>query len=640
MTIAFQSCTVAWPQDRSLSSANPSAASTPRNKFILADLNLNFPPGELSLICGRLGSGKTLMLLGQMLCPQSPPDSLASFSTIVPKEEWVMPGICAYVPQPGIISIGLIFATIRFFALYSGLIHASTVLYKSLLEAVLFANIRFHDTVSRGRLLNRFGKDFEEIDSSLPDNFGRSIMYGLSALTTITTISVMGGAPFVIAVLVLGAFYYNDLPSSCQDSVTRSSLYSIYGETISGVTILCAFGASSKFLRNMLRCVDTCDYWCYCPRGTGDSKDQRISPPAGFTLAFASTITVDLLFTVRRFVGLEQSMVALERVKEYSELTREPPEFTEVRPPASWPHSGAIKCENFVIRYSPELPDVLHNLNFEIQPGEKVSKSTLALSFFRFVEATEGRISVDDMDITEIGLIDLRSKLTIIPLKTFPEDPTILSGSPRSTLDVFEEYSDAEIYEAFRCVHLIPPEGIATEAEDTVNANVFRDLDSPVSEGGENFSTECVSFIEPKYSLTSTSEKQLLCMARAVLKRSKVLIMDEATASIDYATDELISKTIRQEFATSTILTVAHRLRTVIDYDRVWASPYGSSFSELAQFFPCTNLASPWPGQLHDVSTNAKGMMRFPPKTLVGSYNTGPGNGSPEWHAWVLNKHF
>jgi len=138
-------------------------------------------------------------------------------------------------------------------------------------------------------------------------------------------------------------------------------------------------------------------------------------------------------------------------------------------------------------------------------------------------------------------------------LTIIPQDPTILSGTLRSTLDVFNEYQDSEIFEALRRVHLIPTDETEVETE-TINLNVFRDLDSPVSEGGENF---------------STGEKQLLCMARAILKRSKVLVMDEATASVDYATDELISKTIRHEFAESTILTIAHRLRTVIDYNRV-----------------------------------------------------------------------
>ncbi|KAH0581287.1 hypothetical protein H2248_012386 [Termitomyces sp. 'cryptogamus'] len=878
-TIAFQSCTITWPQDRSLkttiNSTLPSAAATPKHKFMLIDLNLNFPVGELSLVCGKLGSGKTLLLLsllgetdilaGQALCPRSPPDSLASFANVhASKEEWIVQGVCAYVPQaawlrnasikdnilfnlpydeeryqktlevcalisdleiledgdeaeigergvnlsggqkarvslaravysrasilllddvlsavdahtahqlyhqclkgelmqgrtvilvshhvqlcaPGasyvvaldngrvtfqgsregfqssgvirtlvqttgegaidskeeeileeglikaeassessstIVSVsevktekkkprklieeekravgrigrdvwktylqacgnvwywmifaciliigsvspvfengwlrywssvgndedpvfyiaiyaaitaaGLIIGTLRYFILYNGSIRASTVLYKRLLETVLFANIRFHDTVSRGRLLNRFGKDFEGIDSSLSDNFGRSVMYGLSAATTVIIVSVVGGSPFVVAMCLLGVIYYNVAKVYGQtsrdmrrlDSVTRSPLYSIYGETISGVAILRAFGASSKFLRDMLCCVDTNANPYYWMWGVNRWLSMRfnllscgvigvtglvslITPSisaslAGFALTFASTITNDLLFMVRRFVGLEQSMVAVERIKEYSELQQEPSEFIEPRPPVSWPSEGAIKCQDLVIRYAPDLPDVLHNLNFSVHPGEKVGilgrtgsgKSTLALSFFRFVEATQGRILVDGLDIAKIGLSDLRSKLTIIP-----QDPTILSGSLRSTLDVFDEYEDAEIFEALRRVHLIPSEDSLEEEVHAVNENVFRNLDSTVSEGGENF---------------STGEKQLLCMARAILKRSKVLVMDEATASVDYATDELIGKTIRQEFAESTILTIAHRLRTVIDYDRVMLLDQGN----------------------------------------------------------------
>jgi len=213
--------------------------------------------------------------------------------------------------------------------------------------------------------------------------------------------------------------------------------------------------------------------------------------------------------------------------------------------------------ENLVIRYAPDLPSVLHGLTFNITPKSKIGvlgrtgggKSTLALSFFRFVEASEGKIMIDGVDISKIGLTDLRSRLTIIP-----QDPTILSGTLRSTLDVFNEYEDAEIFEALRRVHLIPSEDTPEESALTINANTFRNLDSNVSEGGENF---------------SAGEKQLICMARAILKRSKILFMDEATASVDYATDELISKTIRAEFAGSTILTIAHRLRTVIDYDKI-----------------------------------------------------------------------
>ncbi|RXW15952.1 hypothetical protein EST38_g9897, partial [Candolleomyces aberdarensis] len=879
-TIVLQSCTITWPQDRTGSNASslaPSASSTPRHKFLLMDLTLNFPQGELSLICGKLGSGKTLLLLallgeadvltGQLMCPRSPPDSLASHAKVAPGDEWVVDGMCAYVPQAAwlrnasikdnilfelpydeeryqktleacalisdleiledgdeseigergvnlsggqkarvslaravysrasilflddvlsavdahtahhlyhqclkgdlmkrrtiilvshhvqlcaggasyivaldnghvlfeggrdafqasdiirklgqtstatgddgeekeklieieakvlgdkgaqseassttaaapsavvkkekkparklveeekravgritrdiwvtffwacghywywtlfgvtfiiasltpvlkntwlrfwsasalsgdgrepsyyiliyaaITGAGLVFTCIKWFVLYHGSIRASIVLYERLLETVLFADIRFHDTVSRGRLLNRFGKDFESIDSNLPDEFGRTTIFALSALTTIVTVSFVGGVPFLLFVMILGVLYYNAAKIYGQIardmrrlvSVSSSPLYSIYGETIAGVPVLRAFGASSKLLRDMMRCVDTNSNPYYWTWGVGQWLSTRLeflaaafigvasatclmtptvsASLAGFALAFASTIMNDLQSVIRSFVGLEQCMVALERIKEYSELKREPPEIVEPRPEAAWPSQGDIKCEDLVIRYAPDLPDVLHNLNFEIRPGEKVGilgrtgsgKSTLALSFFRFVEPTQGRIVIDGVDISKIGLTDLRGKLTIIP-----QDPSILSGTLRSTLDVFDEYEDAEIYEALRRVHLIPSDSEATPERDpeTVNANVFRDLNLSVSEGGENF---------------STGEKQLLCMARAILKRSKVLVMDEATASVDYATDELIGKTIRQEFAESTILTIAHRLRTVIDYDR------------------------------------------------------------------------
>ncbi|KAJ7147016.1 multidrug resistance-associated ABC transporter [Mycena epipterygia] len=882
--ITFQSCTVTWPQDRSPSSAAPSAASTPRYKFVLVDLTLKFPPGELSLICGKLGSGKSLLLLallgeadvlsGRMMCPRSPADSLAYFEGVRPmKENWVIQGICAYVPQvawlqnasiknnilfnlpydeerynltlevcalvsdleiledgdeseigergvnlsggqkarvslaravysrasilllddvlsavdahtahhlyhsclkgelmqgrtvilvshhvqlcvPGagyvvaldngriqfqgardqfqssavmaglvqsttaevqdvkeetaiaalddkgdkaiaetqpiskaepkasrkfvedeqravgrvawsvwkayilacgsgwywalfvlvfvvaalaplmengwlsywsrgddsnsplfylviytaVATAGLIVATVRYFVLYHGSIHASTVLYQKLLQAVLFAHIRFHDTVSRGRLLNRFGKDFEGLDSNLSDNFGRSVIHTLSTMTSICTIGFVGGPLFVLAAFFMGVVYYQIAKVYGQaardmrrlDSVTRSPLYSMYSETIAGVAILRAFGASSKFLRDMLRHVDTNSNPAYWSWGINRwltirfitlssvmtavvallaVLNKHISASlAGFALAFSNTITYDLILVVREFVSLEQAMVGLERIKEYSDLDQEPPEFIEPRPDPSWPQDGAIRCENLAIRYAPELPNVLYNLTFEVNPGEKIGilgrtgsgKSTLALSFFRFVEATEGRIVVDGLDIAHIGLTDLRSRLTIIP-----QDPTILSGTLRSTLDIFNEYQDADIFEALRRVHLIPSEDTPVEAADTVNANMFRDLDSSVSEGGENF---------------STGEKQLLCMARAILKRTKILVMDEATASVDYATDELIGKTIRHEFKASTILTIAHRLRTVIDYDKIMLLDQG----RIAEFDrPSTLLANP-----------------------------------------------
>ena len=205
-----------------------------------------------------------------------------------------------------------------------GSIHASTVLYKRLLETVLFAQIRFHDTVSRGRLLNRFGKDFEGIDSNLSDNFGRSVMYFISVITTIVSITYVGGIGFFVGILVLGVIYYNigAVYGQCSrdmrrlDSVSRSPLYSIYGETISGVPILRAFGAGSKFMRDMLSCVDTNTnpyYWLWGVNRWISTRFNLLSSGligltgvvallnprvdaslAGFTLAFASSVTNDV----------------------------------------------------------------------------------------------------------------------------------------------------------------------------------------------------------------------------------------------------------------------------------------------------------------------------------------------------------
>lgn len=288
---------------------------------------------------------------------------------------------------------------------------------------------------------------------------------------------------------------------------------------------------------------------------------------AGFALAFAMTVSQNLILAVRRLTALEQSMVALERVKEYSEnIDREPEEYIEPRPDQNWPSDGEIKFSNFSLSYHKDLPLVLKDINLNIPGKSKVGivgatgcgKSTLALSFFRFVEPQSGSITIDDIDISNVGLTDLRSRIQIVP-----QDPTILSGRLRDTLDLYNEFTDEEIYVALKRVHLInedeeEQENVEPEGENTIkigeNMNVFKDLNTVVDEGGANF---------------SQGQKQLICMARSILKRSKLIIFDEATASVDYKTDELISNAIRSEFEQSTILTIAHRLRSVIDYDYI-----------------------------------------------------------------------
>ncbi|KAH8825289.1 multidrug resistance-associated ABC transporter [Flagelloscypha sp. PMI_526] len=500
--------------------------------------------------------------------------------------------------------IGVTVECLRFLVLYEGSIVASKSLYKKLLEAILFANIRFHDTVSRGRVLNRFGKDFEGIDDSLANNIGQTFIFGTTLMISAIVVSIVGGPIMFVTITLLAFIYYSGKDMRRLDSVSRSPLYSMFNETIAGVTVIRAFGASSKFLKDIMRLLNTNlspQYWSWglnlwlmirfdilstfvltLATALCVSSKTMDAAYSGFILFFALRIVHDFVGVFGKFIGLcicyltdQDGQVALERVKEYSELPSEGPEFIEPRPDDNWPEHGHIQCQNVSIRYAADLPDVLHEVSFEVSPGEKVGilgrtgsgKSTLAFSLLRFVDPTEGRIIVDGHDIAKVGFSDLRSRLTIIP-----QDPSILSGTLRNTLDVFGEYDDATLFEALRRVHLIPSD---SGTDDEANLNVFRNLDSVVSEGGENF---------------STGEKQLICMARAVLRQSKILIMDEATASVDYATDELISQTIRQEFKTSTILTIAHRLRTILLLDHVPATLLKDSSS---QFYALCKATGP-----------------------------------------------
>ncbi|GAN05655.1 multidrug resistance-associated ABC transporter [Mucor ambiguus] len=479
---------------------------------------------------------------------------------------------------------GVIVGTARFAVVYWGVLDANKVLYAQLLHRMLRAPLRFFDTTPVGRILNRFSKDFETIDSNIPNHFLNFVIQWVIIASSIITVSCVLPTfllPMLAVALVniyLGMMFVSaSRELKRMESVSRSPLFSHFTETIVGVATIRAFGATRQFLQDMLTYIDTntrpfyyqwlINRWVsirFAFSGalinmfTGGiillSIDTINAPLAGFCLSFVLLFTDQMFYGIRRYTSLEMSFNAVERVVEFMEIDQEAPAITQVRPPQEWPTRGKIDVKDLEIKYAADLGPVLKGISFSVKPQEKIGivgrtgsgKSTLALSFFRFVEASQGSIVIDDIDIKDLGTEDLRSNLTIIP-----QDPTLFSGSLRSNMDPFDQFTDQDIFTALRRAHLLPTEegdnNVETVASDStlnkVNANVFKDLTTNVTESGKNF---------------SQGQRQLLCLARALLKRSRIVLMDEATASVDFETDRAIQKAIATEFVDSTILCIAH----------------------------------------------------------------------------------
>ncbi|NWI95001.1 MRP7 protein, partial [Pitta sordida] len=470
-----------------------------------------------------------------------------------------------------------LFTILRAFLFAYGTLRAATVIHKRLLQRALKATVTFFDTTPTGRILNRFSSDLYCVDDSLPFilNIFLANIFGLLGMLVIITYGLPWIGLFLLPLAVLYFSiqrYYRRTSRELKRlySVTLSPIYTHFSETLSGLSTIRAMRATQRFeLENQLRleqnqrCLfasNTAMEWLdirlqmigvavvTAIAGIAIIQHQKqLGNPGlvGLALSYALSVTNLLSGLISTFTQTEIMMVSVERTEEYSTEIPMEPQDKLIQVAANWPSQGLVEFQQVVLAYRADLPHALDGVSFTVYPGEKLGivgrtgsgKSTLFLALFRMMELKSGQILLDGVDSQLVGLEELRSRLAIIP-----QDPFLFSGSIRENLDPQGKRTDAELHEVLEQCHLW----------DVITQ--MGGLDSELGERGKSL---------------SVGQRQLVCLARALLTQAKVLCIDEATASVDQKTDQLLQQTIRQRFADRTVLTIAHRLNTILDSDRV-----------------------------------------------------------------------
>ncbi|KAL9444632.1 hypothetical protein AB3S75_017758 [Citrus x aurantiifolia] len=460
----------------------------------------------------------------------------------------------------------------------------ATLLFNKMHFCLFRAPMSFFDATPSGRLLNRASTDQSAVDLNIASQVGA---FAFSMIRLLGIIAVMSQAAWqvfivfipVIAVSIWYQQYY--IPSARELSrlvgVCKAPVIQHFSETISGSTTIRSFDQESRFRDTNMKLVDGYSRPKFHIAGAMEWLCFRLDMLSSLTFAFSLVLLISIpegviepaiaglavtyglnlnmlqAWVIWNLCNLENKIISVERILQYTCISSEPPlVIEESRPDCSWPTHGEVDILNLQVRYAPHLPLVLRGLTCTFPGGMKTGivgrtgsgKSTLIQTLFRIVEPTAGEIVIDGINISSIGLHDLRSRLSIIP-----QDPTMFEGTVRNNLDPLEEYKDEEIWEALdKC-----------QLGDEVR-NKEGKLDSRVTENGENW---------------SMGQRQLVCLGRVLLKKSKVLVLDEATASVDTATDNLIQQTLRQHFSDCTVITIAHRITSVIDSDMVLLLSHG-----------------------------------------------------------------
>ncbi|KAB8239478.1 putative ABC transporter [Aspergillus alliaceus] len=500
--------------------------------------------------------------------------------------------------------IGLFFVTlltenIRYQLVFRASIRGSLVIFEKFLLRILQAPLSFLDTTPVGQILNRFSADFSTLDSDLGVDLPNMLHGGMTLLSVI--VAALFISPLMVCFgftsLLLSWYIASLYVTAARDakrieSNARSPMFEQFGSIVDGLVTIRAFDKVDQYMHRMYSTIDAhCQaLWhlrifnCWMMFrlnmvgalyvtvtaaliATIKGVDASV---AGFALSFALQMSEVVDWVLSEYAELELDFNAVERIVEYTQLETE--HQGGVHAPAGWPTKGEIEANDLVVGYGRDSPPALRGLSFLIKPNEHIGivgrtgsgKSSLTLALLRFLEARSGSIHIDGMDISRLRLRDLRSRIAIIP-----QDPVIFSGTLRSVLDPSDQYADSELLAALTKVRLTR----STDDEQTSESegigegynNTTVSLSSPISERGKNL---------------SQGQRQLVCLAQALLSRPKILIMDEATSSIDMRTDALIQQTIRQEFQDSTLMVIAHRLSTVADFDRILVMGEG----EIAEF--------------------------------------------------------
>ncbi|XP_078519306.1 multidrug resistance-associated protein 1-like isoform X2 [Lissotriton helveticus] len=462
-------------------------------------------------------------------------------------------------------------------AIILGGILVSKHLHYSLLYSILRCPLSFFERTPSGNLTNRFAKEMDTVDNVIPQVLMMVIMLFLTILeilliiTVATPLAAVSFIPLGLLYFFLQRFF---VATSRQlkrlESVSKSPLYTHFNETLQGVGVIRAFKEQGRFIEGNHSRLDNnqklyyssfianrwlglrCDFLgnviVFAVAVVGVICKGSITPGlVGLAVMNSLRLVGVLGMAVYTATELETNSVAIERVKEYCDVESEA-DWTSTQSTMlqNWPQKGEIVFKGYGLRYRSDLELALRNINVAITEGEKIGivgrtgagKSSLTLGLFRILEPAAGQICIDGIDISKIGLHDLRPKITIIP-----QDPVLFSGSLRMNLDPFDSYSEEDLWKALELAHL---KSFVVGLPDK--------LDHACSEGGENL---------------SVGQRQLVCLARALLRKSKILVLDEATAAVDLETDDLIQSTIRVQFADCTVLTIAHRLNTIMDYTRI-----------------------------------------------------------------------